>query len=116
LNAKIERIPGETHYCCEYRPFKGYLAEGCPKVPKWLGYGSGRDDKGQMAVLARFKTMGWRFNCDGPLSKHLTEGGAEFEDARANGFHRNGKGQNGGIVEKQYDAIEFAITRATGEG
>lgn len=66
--------------------------------------------------FARCKTMGWRFNRDGPLSKRLIERGAEFEDARANGFHRNGEWQNGGIIEKQDDAIEFAITRAPGEG
>ena len=45
--------------------------------------------------------------------RHLIEGGAEFEDAGADRFHRDGEPLNGGMVEKQDDAIEFAITGAS---
>jgi hypothetical protein len=49
-----------------------------------------------------------------PHSK-LVEGGAEFEDAGADGFYWDGKGEVGGIVEEEDDAVEFAFAGAAGE-
>jgi hypothetical protein len=48
--------------------------------------------------------------------KELVEDGAEFEDAGADGFDRDGEGEGCGFVYKENDAIEFAFTGAACEG
>lgn len=45
----------------------------------------------------------------------LVEGGAEFEDAGADGFYQGGERKSSGTVEKEDDAIEFAFTGTAGE-
>jgi hypothetical protein len=45
----------------------------------------------------------------------LVEGGAEFEDAGAGGFDRDGEGESGGFVEEEGDAVEFTFTDAASE-
>ena len=46
----------------------------------------------------------------------LIEGGAEFEDAGADGLYRDGEVERGSLVEQQNDTIEFAFAGAPCEG
>ena len=43
----------------------------------------------------------------------LIEGGAEFEDASADGFDGDGEGEGGGFVEEKDDTVEFAFADAS---
>ena len=54
---------------------------------------------------------------DKPSSENsLVEGGAEFEDTGADGFDGDGKGEGGGFVDEEDDAVEFAFAGASGKG
>jgi hypothetical protein len=45
----------------------------------------------------------------------LVQGCAEFDDAGARGFYGRRKIRRGGIIEEQNDAVEFALTGASGK-
>src|SRR3974390_1463465 len=48
-------------------------------------------------------------------SEELVEKGAELEDARADGFDRDGEGERGGRVDEKDDAVEFAFSGTASE-
>jgi len=49
------------------------------------------------------------------LKYRLVEEGAELENARADGFDREGEGERSGRVNEKDDAVEFAFSGTTGE-
>ena len=46
----------------------------------------------------------------------LVEGGAEVEDASADGFDGDGEGECGGFIDEKDDAVKFAFAGTAGEG